>query len=273
MSIFFHPIKNNAGDTSGLSSVVFMDYEALFWGLLNGYGETPDMQQLINDIKKRGKIDKIKVFANFSRPEIKNELGKIRTITNDIINCQNTRDSKKDITDFIMLDHIYQIISSQPELDQYILVTGDGHFSSVATFLRTYKDKPVGIYAVQGTVSNQLINCSSWALEIRMDYNSMLYYQKKIIKTLYEAESKGIIPSFRKSVEAAAKYYGDDAVKISAALSKLINNGYILQIEKDFPNGTIKALYPQWSYINSYLAKAEEAEAEATEEYTLKAYT
>lgn len=245
------PIPTNIGD---LKTAVFVDYESWFWGLYNKYGETPDLNTFITEIKKRGRIDKISFFGDFSKPEMENEITKIKTITNDIINCKGTeRESKKEYTDFIMLDHIYRTIDSRPDIEQYCFITGDGHFHSVAAFLRTFKDKLCGVYGVKGSISTQLISCASWAIEIRPKYGSQNGYRSKILQTLRWAERNRIEPSFRKSVEVASKHYRGESVKFAAALSKLIEEGYIQQEEKTISNGnTIRILKPKWDLINKH---------------------
>ena len=245
------PIPANIGE---LKMAVFIDFESWFWGLYNKYGETPELNAFVTEIKKRGKIDKINFFGDFTKPEMEKELPKIRTITNDITNCKSTeKESKKDYTDFIMLDHIYRTIDGRPDIDQYCLVTGDGHFHSVASFLRTFKDKIVGVYGVKGSISSQLISCSSWAVEIRPKNGAQNGYRSKILQTLLWAERNDIFPSFRKSVEVASKHYRGESVKFAAALSKLIEDGYIPQEEKKLANGqTIRILKPNWDLINKH---------------------
>ena len=50
---------------------------------------------------------------------------------------------RKDMTDFVMLDAIYQSVNELPAIDTYILFTGDGHFQSVARYLKERKKKTV----------------------------------------------------------------------------------------------------------------------------------
>lgn len=253
MAGIYQPVKNNPESNSSLPTVVFIDYESLFWGMFNHFGETPDLDTFITDIKKRGKLENIKVFADLSKTEYAGELKKIRTITNDIIDCRNmNRESKKDYLDFIMLDSIYQTINNQPGLMQYILVTGDGHFSSVATFLRTVKDKTVGIYGVKGSISTQLIDCSSWAVEIINQSLSKNHLVPKIIDTLLWIYNNKMEMTFRWTVRQASKYHGEEETKIAAVLSKLISDGYILQ--KESSAGNYKMMQPRWNLIKRSLA-------------------
>lgn len=250
----FVPITLFPDNINELKTIVFIDYESLFWGLFNKYGETPDLNSFINELKKRGRIERIKVFGDF-KGEMEEELSKIRTITNEITNCSTNRnkETKKEFTDFIMLDHIYQTIFNQPEIEQYILVTGDGHFHSVATFLRTFKDKVVGIFGVFGSLSPQLVNCSTWGIEIKPQNNTQNHYQAKVLKTILWAEQQNHKPTFRKTVEVASKYYRVEQAKFTASLSKLIESGYIKQEEETTPKGiTIPVLIADWSLINKH---------------------
>ncbi|NLX74370.1 MAG: NYN domain-containing protein [Synergistaceae bacterium] len=64
-----------------------------------------------------------------------------------------------------MLDHIYQSILKRNHIEQYILVTGDGHFHSVVAYLRTFLDKIVGVFAVMGSFSEQLKNSATWYVD------------------------------------------------------------------------------------------------------------
>ncbi|MEW6171830.1 MAG: NYN domain-containing protein [Bacillota bacterium] len=229
-------------------TLVFIDYESWFWSLYNNYGETPNLNSFIQDIKQRGKLREIYVFGDFSKNEIEKELLKLRDYTNLIINCANpNEENKKNYTDFIMLDSIYKTALQNQDVEQYILVTGDGHFHSVVAFLKTSMDKIVGIYGVQGSFSPQLQRCSSWWVEIKPE--NQQYEYKKVLDTIHWTERKGLYPTFRRTVERCAKYYGIDAMKVSTSLSKLVEDGYVDQVFKNVNSLEIRVLEPKWDLI------------------------
>lgn len=252
--LIYKPTTSIDEKISELRTVVFIDYEAFFWSLYNNYGEKPDLNSFVSDVKKRGKIEKIKVFGDFSKPEIQLELDKIRTITSDITNCNNpNKDSTKEYTDFIMLDHLYQAHFSQPEIQQYILVTGDGHFSSIATFLRTYKDKIVGIYGVKGSVSAHLVNCASWGIEMQPIGGGQNYYSIQLLQTIMASEQKNYWPFFGKTVDYVSKGNPVEKPKYIASLKKLIQDGYIAQEERELEDERrLKVLVPNWDLIKRH---------------------
>ncbi len=232
--------------------MVFVDYESWFWGLYIQFGETPNIRKFVTDIKSIGNLEDIFFFGDFTREEMVKERAKLRTVTNNIIDCANL-EIKKDYTDFIMLDHIYRTILQRNDIEQYVLLTGDGHFHSVVAYLTTFLDKRVGIYAVQGTLSNQLRDCASWTGEILPCSDNRNEYCVKLLQSIDRAQKRGIIPTFEKTVEACAKYYNEDKAKLSASLSKLISDSYICQEMKMLPSGVeIRALVPQWDLIKSH---------------------
>ena len=238
--------------SSEMVTSVFVDYEAWFWGLYNNHGETPDIRGLIQDIKQRGKLKEICFFGDFTKPEMAREKPKLRTVTNQIIDCSTADEKqKKNYTDFIMLDHIYRsVLQDAEEINQYILVTGDGHFHSVVAYLATFMDKIVGIYAVQGSLSPQLKDCASWNVELQPKKGLTDYQQYVLLNIHYAEEKPGIIPTFSGTVSGTAKYYKVDRLKCSAALSKLISEGYIHQEIRTLADGRgIQALVTDWDLL------------------------
>lgn len=228
-------------------TVIFVDYESWFWGLYNK-GETPNVKELIKKIKQRANLEQIYFFGDFTKEEMQNERMKLRTVTNDIIDCANQQ-TRKDYTDFIMLDHIYRTHLSRPEIQQYILITGDGHFHSVAAYLNTFADKIVGVYGVQGSLNNQLKECATWWEEITPK-NNINEYCPKVLETINWAERSGIIPFFGKTVEGCSKYFGLDKIKVAAALSKLIEEGFIEQTVKTLTEGyEVRVLVTKWDLL------------------------
>ena len=202
------------------------------------------MEELIADVKTKATLNQITVFGDFTQDAIKAEVSRIRRYTTNIINCENSGPIKKNYTDFIMLDTVYQTLIMRNDIEQYIFVTGDGHFSSVIAHLRTFHDKKVGVYGVKGSFSNNLREGSTWwlALEPRFDYKYDL-----VLDTIWHTEERNYIPSFARMVENCAKFNGLDPVLVSASLSSLINRGYVSQEQHDLPGGAIvRALVPDW---------------------------
>ena len=133
---------------ASLTTIVFVDYESWFWALYNQYGETPDVREFIQDIKQRGKLKQIYFLVILPRRKwrVKKQIEDGNKPNHRLRDGRDT----ENYTDFIMLDYIYRSIlrdQDANEIEQYILVTGDGHFHSVVAYLTTFKDKIVGFTA------------------------------------------------------------------------------------------------------------------------------
>ncbi|MDR0324698.1 MAG: NYN domain-containing protein [Oscillospiraceae bacterium] len=244
-----------------LPTAVFIDYESLFFNFYNNSHGKPDLKEIVGDLKTMGKIMSIKVFGDFTKPELTHERNRVRTITNFIIDCGNESTLiKKDFTDFIMLDHIYQEAFQNQMATQFILITGDGHFSSVATFLKTYMDKEVGVYCTRPNLSRHLRDCVSWARAIEIYDDDKQEYIRKIASSLRRTEQNGKIATFMKTCEHIAQYDNVDFDNCKSIMRELISDGYIsTEIITSFSDREIQRLVPNWEMLNQLLKKSSPA--------------
>lgn len=233
-------------------ATVFVDYEHWFISLDRLHDKKrPDIRALRDELSLEYDIQDIIFFADFSNYSLRAELPKIREITNHIIETQNTSSAhKKDFTDFIMLDHIYQLAISSPSTDTFILFSGDGHFSSVTNYLRSKLGKEVGICAVRGGMSTQLKNTASWTRLYPKNDDPMLEGYRMILlslKNLAENKQKRSYPTFRGTVDAVARYNRKRAGDITKLLRELMDKECITQVQTKIDNGkTIKTLKVDW---------------------------
>lgn len=229
-------------------TALFVDYEHWYYSLINQKSLGPDIDGLLNDLKQRGVLNQFSVFGDFANDPIKQELPKIRRYTTSIINCQNLNTfNRKDHTDFIMLDNIYQTMIMSPNIEQFVLVTGDGHFHSVIAHLKTFHDKVVGVYGVKGSFSHSLKEVANWWVEIEASFN---FDYSFLLQSMKGVEEQNKFPTFGKTVEVCAKISGQDPKQLSAALSRLIDRGYVAQQSKPGYNGQeVRALIVDWEAL------------------------
>lgn len=223
--------KRNAGKPRAM---VFVDYEHWYISLDKLHDKKrPNVRAFRDELALKYDVQEIIFFADFSNPALRAELPKIREITNHIIETQNASNAhKKDFTDFIMLDHIYQLAISSPSTDAFIIFSGDGHFSSVANYLRSKLGKEVGIYAVRGGMSTQLKNTASWSklLPENNDPHTEIYRMiLSSLRILYENKQKRSYPTFKGTVTAVSRYNRLHAREVTSALRELIKNECITQ--------------------------------------------
>ncbi len=217
------------------------------------YGEKPDLHGWVKAMNKDYNVKEIIFFADFSNNTLAREINRIREVSSNIVQTANaSQNHKKDFTDFIMLDHIYQRAMSADGIDTFIIFSGDGHFSSVVSFLKNVCKKDVGVCGVRDAFSHQLKNCSSWTVELPDD--KLLYgeYYKMILDNLKRIEGNGYKRNsitFERTVDAVSSYYKVPAEKISRALVSLMNQEYIAEHEEFTGDGrkilSLEILWPK----------------------------
>ena len=166
-------------------AIAFVDYEYWFYSCKERFNLFPNLQRWKDEIAKRFELKDIIVFGDFSHENIAGDLHKVRAITNTVIETSNTfMRKKKDMTDFIMLDYIYQAIERQKGIDTYILFTGDGHFQTVVKYLKE-KRKRVIVCGFEDSFSKQLRDTASEVIMVDIEKElfcrRLKMYQKQVI--------------------------------------------------------------------------------------------
>ena len=245
-------------------AVVFVDYEHWHISLDKMYHTRPDIKAWRNKLAKDYDLKEIMFFGDFSNSSLRSDIPRIREVTNYIIETQNASQyHKKDYTDFIMLDHIYQKAITSADIDVFIIFSGDGHFSSVVSFLTTRVNKPVGIYGIKDCISTQLKNSATWTVEVpdKLDDPMIKYYQM-IIQNLQHVEEnnekiKGSrkiksFPTFWGTVEAATRYHNADKDTLVKAMRAMIDKGYLFQSHENVNAQSakkVKVLNIDWAKV------------------------
>ncbi len=231
-------------------AVCFVDYEHWYISLDKHFNIKPNIKGWVDKLNSEYDIMEITFFGDFSSPGMQGEINKIRGFTNKIVETKNgSANYKKDFTDFIMLDHIYQSAMLHEKADVFIIFTGDGHFSSAVLFLKNTCKKQVGVYGIKSGFSNQLKSAASWYFELPSEKEELLPYERLILQSLYQLEessSRRILPSFLKTIEAVEKATGAPREFIKAALEDLIEQNYINQHTRQIFGKRLKVLVPDW---------------------------
>lgn len=233
------------------SAVVYIDFEHWYIGLDNYFHIKPDILSLKKELDKNYDIKDIVVFADFHNESLNDMLTRLREVTNSIVETgSGTSFYKKDFTDFIMLDYIYQKAYSDDDIDCFIIFTGDGHFTSVVNFLKNKCGKEVGIYGVNGAMSQQLTNSASWYKTVPDISSDKSYCCNLILKNfdyINHKKGKSVYPTFRKTVDIISEYYHIERTDVENTLSEMITQGYIYYRSAKLDNGKlIKILRVNW---------------------------
>ncbi|MDL2232020.1 NYN domain-containing protein [Ruminococcaceae bacterium OttesenSCG-928-L11] len=247
---------STAADKPLPKTVVFVDYESWYIALWEIHRRRPNIQAWFDDLRKRGQLLEVTFFGDFSDTGgMRDEINYIRRFTNRIIETKNISEhSKKSFTDFIMLDNIYQKVIASPEIEQIVLFTGDGDFCSVASYLRNFCGKVVGVYGVDDALSSQLEAISDWC--VRLPFGNEPYQECRaaILSNLKYAEAHTKSATFRPTVRLVAEHYNLPEDAVEAELRLLIDEGIIYTVpERSRRDYTImlNVLKVQWDKVDT----------------------
>lgn len=219
-------------DNTTTEAAVFIDFEHWCYSLSKLYMLQPQITEFYTEIAKEYDVKRIYFFGDFTNPQLRSHIDEIRKITNYIIDTQNPSNNiKKNFTDFIMLDFIYQDIDQYPKTSTYIIFSGDGHFSSVTSYLKTKKKKTVIIYGISKATSNKLKTFADKCIELPTTEQERRIYYDMILRNMdyIAAQNKIIHATFTSTVKNICLRNQVDENKVKAALCELINMGIIVK--------------------------------------------
>lgn len=225
-----------------------MDYEHWYISLKNNFGLQPNIKGWFEDLNRQFNLVDVSFFADFSHKSLADEIARIRPYSNKIIDTRNPYGVKKDFTDFIILDNIYQKALSSSDIQVFILFSGDGHFSSVTSFLKNYFHKEVVIYGIRDSFSKTLQETASRVVILPTEEELNGNYYRLIFDYLKESPD----PTYENAIATVLKKSkGASKQQIKASLNKLIEWDYISERKLNFRgrNGAHKNLFVDWEKV------------------------
>lgn len=244
----FRTIFRRQADVSK-KAVAFVDYEHWYYSYHNLYGIKPGISAWRKKLETQFELLDILVFGDFSQPIINQELCKIREATNTIIETAHPG-FKKDMTDFIMLDYLYQMAAENRDIGTYILFTGDGHFQPVTKYLTQKKKKEAVVYGVRGAFSSQLKASASKCIEYPYQEELVPGYYDIIIRHFDYISNKNINPTFMKTVEVIAERNQIEEDVVRSILQEMLDKGYVYQEETPVSfNRKIRIVRANWELL------------------------
>lgn len=235
-------------------AVVFVDYEHWYISMRTKYNQQPNIKSWVEDLHRRVDIEEIVFFGDFTKYDMESEIQRIRLFTSKIVETKNASGHyKKDFTDFIMLDYIYQKAFNSSSFDTCIIFTGDGHFTSVCAFLQNCCKKKVGVYAVRDCFSKQLRDVADWYVEIPTEDELIMPYYHMILETIMSFESangKKLYPTYMRVINQVTEQYSVPEETVREAMDKLMAAKYISKEEKSVGfRKHITALVTDWDRL------------------------
>ncbi len=248
----FFKVFKQSRKTKKPKAIAFVDFENWFLSLKKFYNLKPDVMKWRRQLEEKYELQDVYVFGNFIDNEMREELPKIRCVTNSIIETQQgTENYEKDMTDFVMLDYIYQYVNEHTDVDTYIIFTGDAHFQSVIKYLRQKHGKTVIVYGIKKTFSNQLKLIASEAIELPASDQILEGLYPLIVKNMdYVSGKFNIIPTFSSTARTLAKQYGVAEELVKAALVDMLDKGLLSKKQQRVAfNQFIPVLSANWDAL------------------------
>lgn len=151
---------------------VFIDFENLRYGLLNNYGQEPDIMALVEKAKKYGRPSIMRAYADFTEhpPEITRRLqvAGVEAINVPVKRSTRSRGGRqveriKNAADMVLaLDAMIEALEADKNRNSkiFLLVTGDADYVKLVTHLRNRFGQRVVIAGVPGSIANDLITAA-----------------------------------------------------------------------------------------------------------------
>lgn len=228
-------------------AVAFVDYEHWYVSLSRNYGIRPNIKGWFEDLSKRVNLTEAFFFADFSHTSLSDEIGRIRPFSNKIIDTRSTSGVKKDFTDFIILDNIYQKALMSDDIDIFILFSGDGHFSSVTSFLKNIYSKEVGIYGISGSFSRQLQQTASWCVTLPTEQDAHGLEYKLIFDELKKNNIMYDKQALINTISSAHKNINQSNLKQTIDL--LISEGTVSEHSVGRSKNVLPQLFVDWDKV------------------------
>ena len=224
-------IKKDINGSKKKRAEIFVDFEHWYISLDRQFSLKPAIRAWRDSVAESYDILSITFFGDFSNSALRDEIPRLREVSSRLIDTQNpSQHYKKDFTDFIMLDSIYQHAMNSDGVDTFIIFTGDGHFNSVVSFLRTTLGKEVVIYGVREATSTLLKNSASSFILLPTDEEIEFSRKKLLVSTINELyeKRKAPRPTFVATVNAVSGNYNLDRDMIFELLNSLIKSGHVV---------------------------------------------
>lgn len=231
-------------------TVCLVDYEYWYYSYLSHYHIKPDPEALKNELEKKHQLSDLYFFANFSPAGIHQELEKLNQITGTVVDTGQMPHPKY-LSTFVLLDHLYRLAIEQKDIKTFILFIGNECFCPVIDYLTHKLQKNVLVYVVKDAADDGLLN-SGVGIEYLPATEELFhrYYEMIVEDLTYVSTKVDIVPTFKGVASTVSKRYQVPETEISAALVRMLDQGYLYQKEAPVAfNRRLPALYANWELL------------------------
>lgn len=237
------------------TAIVFVDYEHWLISMKNLYGILPDVRSWAAEIRERHQVKDILFFANFNHPAMKNEVPRLREVSNSIIETQLREDNHpmKDMSDVVMIDALYRQAYDRHSPDTFILFTGDGHFQPVVRYLAQDCKKKVILYGVKNATSRMLREIAAEYHEVPDTENQVRMCYQLITDELDRLTRRygEVITSFGSLVQRISEGHHISQQTVEIALRRMMDEGLVSKKKRynKTRTATFDSIVPEWDRL------------------------
>lgn len=233
-------------------TVVFVNYEHWLYSLQKLYHLKPDLESWRESLMDDTEIKDIYFFADFSVPYMEKEKERVQKITVGVIDTQDAAlFHKRSMTDIIMVNHIYQYLLEHPEVQKYIIFSGNGQLQFVVEYLRYRQNKKIILYGVKDAISVWLRGSVDEVIEIPAKKETVIGIYPLIVENLIAISGKkNSIATFMGMTRAVAKRHGLSEDLVHAALAEMLTKGLLYKSERQVTKEkSINIIEPDWAAL------------------------
>lgn len=150
-----------------MKSVVFIDYENIYWSMKQQYGAPPETDKLVAGLQEVGErkhgggpVCLMQAYADFDHEEFRGLLSDLqrRSVEPRHVFSKNYEDgTRKNAADIEMSLDALELMYNRPDIDVFFLVCGDRDMIQVIRKLRA-RGKHVHVVAVEKTMSKDVMS-------------------------------------------------------------------------------------------------------------------
>ncbi len=147
------------GMAEGGQVALFVDLDNVRLGLRDQFGAELRPQELMDRARSYGEAVVVaRAYADFGHADVRSLRDKLVVAGIDDVDVPSrvVNGRTKDYVDFYMLMDIYDTLVERPDVQTFVLATGDDHFTRISAKLRNRHGKRVIILGVPGTISQRL---------------------------------------------------------------------------------------------------------------------
>ena len=238
-------------------AAAFVDHEYWFISMKNFYHTKPGLKDWCSRLRESYQVESIRFFGNFLDRELAEEVGRIREVSNEIIetNCDNAGRFMKDMSDVIMLDAIYRQAAVRRPPQTFVLFTGDGHFQPAVRYLTQDLGNRVVLYGIRGTISRALREAATEVFEVPEDdslqWECFQYIVADFDRIALNHSNSDPFATFHSLVTRVSNKNRVPKERVELAVSEMVNRGWVTRKKHrvSYDKPMINVLIPEWDEL------------------------